>query len=459
MEELDASVKETSENYEWIESIQSWIESSNDEKLLSYIQESHPADIAEIMALLSDDDNATYLFRLCEPFKQGQVIVELNDEHIAAIVERLNLREITALSADMETDDLTYLLSEIPEEKAEHILNAIDYEDSTKIRSQLQYEENTAGRLMSADFMAVREHETVRKGIYNLRKNYKKEHKFYILYVINSRDLVTGYVSLKDLFFSNPKAKIYEIMNTDLKTVSYDMDQEEVARFFQKYDYVSVAVVDPDGHMLGRITVDDVLDIVEEEASEDILRMAGLSEDEKINTPIWETVKSRIPWLHVNLLTAVLASWVVTYFEATIDRVVVLASLMPIVAGMGGNAGTQAITIVVRNIAIGELAERQWRQAISREVVIGLLNGVILGVVTASFVFLFKQNLALSIVIGSAMLINLIVAGLVGSGIPILLKYLGIDPAIASSIFVTTFTDIFGFFCFLGLATLFINYL
>ncbi|MEM7183528.1 MAG: magnesium transporter [Spirochaetota bacterium] len=460
MEENTETLQESDlEAHEIIDTINTWIESSNDEKLLEYLQDLHPADVAETMTALDKEDNAIYLFRLCEPLKQGQIIVELNEDILAELIESLNLKEISLLSTDMESDDLTYLLSEIPQEKAEHILNSIDSEESSKIRSQLQYEENTAGRLMSTEFVVVRENESVRKGIYNLRKISKRDHKVYIMYVVNTQDVVTGYVSLKDLFFAKDKTKIHEIMNSEIKTVQYDMDQEEVARFFQKYDYISAAVVDENGVMLGRITVDDVLDIVEEEASEDILRMAGLSEDEKFYTPIFETVKSRIPWLHINLITAVLASSVVTFFESTIDRAVVLASLMPIVAGMGGNAGTQAITIVVRNIAIGELSERQWKQAISRELIIGLLNGVILGCVTAAFVFIFKQKLVLSLVIGSAMLINLIVAGLVGSGIPLLLKYLGIDPAIASSIFVTTFTDIFGFFCFLGLASLFVEYL
>jgi magnesium transporter len=222
---------------------------------------------------------------------------------------------------------------------------------------------------------------------------------------------------------------------------------------------VSIAVVDDKNMMIGRITVDDVLDIVQEEASEDIYRMGGLSEDEKLNTPVFESLRKRILWLVVNLATAVLAASVVSLFEATIEKVVVLATLMPIVAGMGGNAGTQSITVVIRNLATGELTLSNWWEAVRKEIAIGALNGALIGFLAGFLVYLFKGNLALSIVIGSAMFVNLFIAGSIGSCIPLILKMVKVDPAIASSIFVTTFTDVCGFFFFLGLAQYFIKFL
>ncbi|MBL0265647.1 MAG: magnesium transporter [Leptospiraceae bacterium] len=273
--------------------------------------------------------------------------------------------------------------------------------------------------------------------------------------MIDQKGIVKGHLQLKDLLLSHHKNKISKIMKP-VQTIHYSMDQEEVARFFRKYDVVSAPVVDDEGKMIGRITVDDVLDVVEAEASEDILRLGGLSEDEKLKTSIWDSVKRRIIWLALNLFTAMMVSTVVSLFEGTIQRLVVLASLMPIVAGMGGNAGTQAITIVVRNLATGELTLYNWYVAVRKELIIGILNGLVLGSIVFTMTYLVKSNLTLSFVIGFAMLANMIVAGLIGSIVPLVLKFFKIDPAIASSIFVTACTDTFGFFCFLGLATLFL---
>jgi magnesium transporter len=444
---------------EVLEHIQELIDSANDSGLQEFIKNSHPADLAEVLEDLNDEDYAIYLFRLCEETLQAQIIVELDEDLQSSIMETLNLKEISNIVENLESDDITYLVSEVNTEKAEQILNTIDSAESSKIRDQLKFEESSAGRLMSNEFAAVYEEDTVKRGIVNLRKVASGDTNIYLLYVLDTNGIAKGYVTLKDLFFSDTRMKIKEIMKTTLKTVHHSMDQEEVAKFFKKYDYVSAAVVDDEGKMIGRITVDDVLDIVDEEATEDFMRIGGVSEDEKLNQSLLESVKSRITWLHINLLTAVLASWVVTFFESTIDKIVVLASLMPIVAGMGGNAGTQSITVIVRNIATGEIDDKNWRYAIFKEARIGAINGVILGIVTAVLVLIFKKNIYLALVIGAAMLVNMTIAGLVGSSVPILLKFFKIDPAIASSIFVTTCTDIFGFFCFLGLATVFIEYL
>ncbi len=442
----------------WIYELKDQIEAKEDKNLLKFLENSHPADIADAISHL-DAEEAIYLFRLCDNEKRTNVLVELDEELQTRFVNSLNLKEISPIVENMESDEATSLFDEISPEKAEAILNSIDKEDSSKIRSQLNFKENSAGRLMSSDFAVVKENENVRKGIINLRKASRESDNIYVIYVTDDSGVLKGFVKLKDLFLSSPTTKISKITQQNVKTIHYDMDQEEVARFFRKYDYVSAAVVDDNGVMVGRITVDDILDIVQEEASEDILRLGGVSEDERLSTTIWDSLKRRLTWLNINLVTAVIASSVVSLFEDTIQRIVVLASLMPIVAGMGGNAGTQAITIVVRHIATGDLTGKNWFLAIRKELIIGIVNGIVLGLVTAVFTYAFKQNLMLSVVIGLAMFINLIIAGIFGSIIPILLKFIKVDPAIASSIFVTTSTDVFGFFCFLGLASLFINFL
>ncbi|HMV42620.1 MAG TPA: magnesium transporter [Leptospiraceae bacterium] len=437
-----------------VELIHSYIVSKNYTALAEYIEKAHPADIAEIISSAKIED-ALYVFRLCDKDKQKLVFVELGEETQAEFVGYLKLEEIAFILEDIESDDATSFIAEIEPEKAEEILNSLDSKDSAIIRNQMSFAENSAGRLMSSDYAVIKDNETASKGISSVRRAAKETENIYLIYVTDQKGIVKGFVQLKDLLLSHHKTKINKIMKP-VQTIHYNMDQEEVARFFRKYDVVSAPVVDDEGKIIGRISVDDVLDVVEEEASEDILRLGGLSEDEKLKTSIWDSVKRRIIWLGLNLVTAMLVSTVVSLFEETIQRIVVLASLMPIVAGMGGNAGTQAITIVVRNLATGELTLYNWYIAVRKELIIGILNGFVLGSIIFTITFIVKRDLTLASVIGSAMLFNMIVAGLIGSVVPLILKFFKIDPAIASSIFVTACTDTFGFFCFLGLASFFL---
>jgi magnesium transporter len=441
--------------YHTSELVNSYIEGKNVKDLTEFLLRLHPADIAELISS-SSNENALYIFRLCDKEKQKLIFVELNEETQAEFVSYLKLDEIAYILEDIDSDDATSFISEIEPEKAEEILNSIDKKDSEKIRSLMSFDLNTAGRFMNYDFAVVKETENASKAIANIRKAAKTTDHIYLIYVVNSKGALRGYVSLKDIILAHQNTKIAKLMKT-IHAIHYSTDQEDVARFFKKYDYVSAPVVDDDNKLLGRITVDDVMDIVDEEASEDLLRLGGVGEDEKLKTSVWESVKRRMIWLALNLLTALLVSTIVSYFESTIQKIVVLASLMPIVAGLGGNAGTQAITIVVRNLATGELTLYNWYIAVRKELAIGCLNGLVLGLITFSIIFLFKQDLRLSLVMGAAMFLNLVVAGLIGSIVPLVLKLLKIDPAIASSIFVTFCTDSFGFFCFLGLASLFLK--
>jgi magnesium transporter len=438
-------------HYHTLELINSYIETKNLKELKEFLERLHPADIAELISS-SIIENALILFRNTDREKQKLVFVELSEEMRSEFVSYLKLEEIAYILEDIEYDDATSFISEIEPEKAEEILNSIDKKDSEKIRNLMSFSENTAGRLMNSDYAVVKENESASKGIANVRKVAKVTDQIYVIYIINNSGMVKGYVELKDLLLAHHKTKISKLMRP-VQTIHYNTDQEDVARFFRKYDVISAPVVDEEGKMLGRITIDDVMDIAEEEAGEDILRLGGVGEDEKLKTSVWDSMKRRLIWLGLNLFTAMIVSTVVSIFEDTIQSIVVLATLMPIVAGMGGNAGTQAITIVVRNLATGELSLYNWFLAVRKEMTIGFLNGLILGGTIFIITYIIKSDIKLSSVIGLAMFCNLMLAGLIGAIVPLVLKFFKIDPAIASSIFVTFCTDSFGFFCFLGLAS------
>ncbi len=448
-----------SEDYaEILETFREQIKLHDIGNLKEALEGAHPADIATLFRDLETEESLL-LFRLLDKETQSYTLYKMEEEDLTSILEELDVNEIVSTLEFNETDDTTYVLSFLEPEKRNLVLSSLSKSDSFELRSQLGFREYSAGRLMSRDFATVMLDVKVRTGIINVRKKAKEIEDIYQVYVVDEDQVLKGYIPLKDLFLSPINTKISKITNYSVYSFHYDTDQEEVANTFKKYDLVSAAVVDDLGRIIGRITVDDVLEVVEEEASEDILRMGGVSEDERLSTPIFQSIKRRTAWLQVNLLTAFLSSSVVAYFEDTIAKIVVLATLMPIVAGLGGNAGTQSITVVIRNLATGDLTLLNWWDAVRKEMIIGCFNGIVLGSVTAIMIFLIKGSLALAFVVGFAMLVNMIVASCVGSIVPIVLKKLGIDPAIASSIFVTASTDISGFFFFLGLATLLSHYL
>ncbi|NBU99177.1 MAG: magnesium transporter, partial [Spirochaetia bacterium] len=403
------------------------IKNREEEIVSELILVSHPADLAEMMERM-DLEDSIFLFRKCEFEYQRKIFVELSDELKSILAENLSLQEISRIIEDLASDEVTYLLSDLDKSTAEVLLNAIEKEESDKIRTQLNFDENSAGRLMNLEFAVVRDTDNARKAIQVLRKIAKEIDDIYVIYVTDKLGILKGLVHLKDLIIANPRTSVGRLTKP-VQSFHYSTDQEEVAFTFKKYNLVSAPVVDDNDKIIGRITVDDVLDIVEEEATEDILRMAGVSEEETFTSSIWESVKGRMLWLVINLAIAMLTTSVVTIFEDTILRIVVLASLMPIVAGMGGNAGTQAITVMVRGLATGELNDYNWGSAIRKEMILGFTNGLVVGSVTIIVTYILKRDINISGVIGLAMLINLTLAGFVGSSVPMLLKFLKIDPA------------------------------
>jgi magnesium transporter len=338
------------------------------------------------------------------------------------------------------------------------VLDLMRPKESGVVENLLEYEEQTAGRIMNPHVFALDEDMTVGEAITELQSNRDVEMVFY-LYVVDVRRHLVGVVSLRRLLLVSPETPLKRIMTADLNSARVDMDQEEVARQVAAYNLLAIPVVDEENKLVGIITVDDVIDVIKDEATEDIYRLAGVAGDERPFTPASESIRKRLPWLGINLATAFMATSVVALFEGTIDRITALALFMPVVAGMGGNAATQTLTVVVRGIALGELSWANSRKALLKEMTVGIGNGVALGVVAALVAWAWRGSPVLGAVLGAAMIINMFVAAAAGTLVPLGLRAADIDPALASSIFITTMTDIVGFFAFLGLATVFAQYL
>jgi magnesium transporter len=446
---------------ELMDDIRDLIISKSDLLIKNIINDLHPADIANIINRLEFVESE-YIFDLLPAEEQSKVIVELDDDHREHFLKTLTQEEITDIVEELPTDEATDLVSELPKEKADEVLDELSVEDSHELQELLQYDENSAGGIMQKEVITVHKTDTVKKAIQAVRRAAKEDdnhHQLYSVYVIDESDVLVGSLQVSDLILFSPNRRIHKVMNTDIISVKTNVDQEEVARIVKKYNLIAIPVVDYAERLVGRITVDDIVDVIEQEASEDILRMGGVGEDEHISTPPFTALRRRLPWLYINLLTAFLAASVVGLFQHTIEKVVILAALMPIVAGMGGNAATQTITVLVRGIALGEVTSTNRLKVLWKELQIGLMNGVANGVLTGTVIAIFSGTPMLGVVICLAMITNMFVAGCAGTIVPLTLKWLKIDPALASAVVVTTFTDVFGFASFLGLATLFISLL
>ena len=425
--------------------------------LVERLSNMHPVDIARVIEHLSPETKRE-VFDLLKTDTASEVILEVNDSSREQILDGMGEEKLTDMVEEMDSDDAADLISDLSEEMADSVLEHIPKEDAEEVQKLLEYEEDTAGGIMQAELVAVKMDSTVGWVIEHLRSTSEEIGEIHNVFVISKDNRLVGSVPLSRLILAKPETVVSSIMETEFPKVTPDLDQEEVARIFKKYDLVAVPVVNHEGRLVGRITVDDVVDVMEEEASEDFYKMAGVSHHERVFDPVSKSFKMRCLWLIINLATAVLAASVVGFFQDTIQALVLLAVYMPIVAGMGGNAGTQTITITVRGLALGELTYKNASKALRKEVLLGLANGLVIGLIAALVSYWWNGNYMLGVVICLAMVVNLMIAGLAGSLIPLILKRLRIDPALASSIFVTTFTDVGGFFFFLGLAAVFMRY-
>jgi magnesium transporter len=412
----------------------------------------HSADVADIFEQLHGSDRkmlASYIGPNMDPV----VLAELEDSALDDVMNAMDDLDIANAVTQMETDDAIHVLEDMDEVDQRKIIDALPQEDRLAIEEGLSFPEYSAGRLSQRSLVSVPGLWSVGKVIDYFRTEKDLPEEFYEIFVVDPMHHPIGTVALNKIIRNDREKLISEIMDTDPKVVPVDMDQEEVAYIFRQYDLASMGVVDNDGRLVGMIMVDDIVDVIDDEAEEDFMYMAGVHETD-ITESVYVASKNRVVWLLVNLLTAILASMVIALFDASIEQMVALAVLMPIVASMGGNAGTQTMTVTVRALATRELTSSNAKRVVFREFAISVVNGVIIAVVIGVMTWAWFQNLELGGVMGIAMVVNIIMAGLAGILIPIMLDKMKIDPALASSIFVTTVTDVVGFFAFLGLAAL-----
>src|SRR5687767_14123898 len=428
--------------------------------LLNLLQKQHPADLAQIFSELQERDRQAAFSLLAD--RNGRLameaVSELGPEAGAALLATRPAEEIAKLAQEIPSDDAAALIDYLPEDLSAAVLDLMRPKESGVVENLLEYDEQTAGRIMNPHVFALNEDMTVGEAITELQINRDVEMVFY-LYVVDERGHLVGVVSLRRLLLVSPETPLKRIMTADLISARVDMDQEEVARQVAAYNLLAIPVTDEENKLVGIITVDDVIDVIKDEATEDIYRLAGVAGDERAFTPARESLRKRLPWLAINLVTAFLAASVVALFEGTISQITALAVFMPIVAGMGGNAGTQTLTVIVRGIALGELTWSNSRKALLKEALVGIGNGVALGATAALVVWATRNDPVLGAVLGMAMIINMFVAATAGTLVPLGLRAVNVDPALASSVFITTMTDVFGFFSFLGLATIFSQYL
>ena len=428
--------------------------------LLNLLQKQRPADLAQIFSEFQDKEREATFSLLAE--RNGRLameaVSELGPEAGAALLATRPAEEIARLAQEIPSDDAAALLDHLPKELSAAVLNLMRPKESGVVESLLEYDEQTAGRIMNPYVFALSEDVTVGEAITELQANRDVEMVFY-LYVVDERRHLVGVTSLRRLLLVSPETPLKRIMTADLISARVDTDQEEVARQVASYNLLAIPVVDEENKLVGVITVDDVIDVIKDEATEDIYRLAGVAGDEHAFTPAGESLRKRLPWLGGNLITAFMAASVVALFEGTIERITALAVFMPIVAGMGGNAATQTLTVIVRGIALGELTWGNSRKTLLKEATVGLGNGVVLGLVAAAVAWATRGSPVLGLILCAAMIINMFVAATAGTLVPLGLRAANIDPALASSVFITTLTDVFGFFSFLGLATLFMRFL
>ena len=421
------------------------------------VRELHASDAADLLEHLSPDDRVRVVDILRDDF-DPDILSELDETVRDHVVDRLGVEELAAVIVEMESDDALEVIEELDEDEQQRVLDAIPAGDRTLIEEGLGYPEDSAGRLMQREVMTVPEYWNVGQTIDFMRQAAEAGDdthpaQFYDIFVVDPAHRPLGAIPLSRLLRSGRTVDVRDIMETEMKVLGVTTDQEDVALVFRRRDLVSAPVIDDAGRLVGAITIDDVVDVIDEEHEEDLMRMGGVREDDLYDATV-DTTRARFGWLLVNLGTAILASMVIGLFDATIEQMVALAVLMPIVASMGGNAGTQTLTVVVRALAMKELTQTNAARVIGKELLVGCFNGALFAGLTGVVAWIWFGGVALGVVIGLAMIVNMVIAGLAGSTIPLMLDRAGIDPAVASSVFLTTITDVVGFFVFLGLAWL-----
>jgi magnesium transporter len=395
------------------------------------------------------------LWKLIDKDAEGEIIQYLNEDLQQEILSEKNAEQLVELTEGLETDDMADILQQLPQQVSSQVLQAMDEQDRHRVESILSYDEDTAGGLMNTDTITVRPRHTLELVLRYLRRHDSIPEMTDNILVVNRNDEFLGILPLHKILTSDPNTNVRDVMQEDIEAIHVDMEATEVAQLFEQHDWVSAPVIDENGKLLGRITIDDVVDVIRDSAEHSLMSMAGLDEEDDTFAPVIKTARRRALWLGVNLMTAVLASGVIYLFQDTLDQVVYLAVLMPIVANMGGVAGTQTLTLVVRSLALGHISPSNSRWLLIRELGVSIINGLLWALVISLIAFAWYQDLLLSYIIAAAMMINLITAALAGAYLPLFLNRIKIDPALAGSVALTTVTDSIGFFAFLGLAQIF----
>lgn len=443
------------EQTDYLAEILAALESEDSLKVQDILADLHPADIAGVLEGIPPEQRHS-VWRQVDPETMGEVLVEVPEAVRSDLLEDMDHSALVTAVQGLETDDIADLLPELSAEVTAEILFFMDKQGRQRLDAVLSFPEDTAGGLMNVDAVTVRENITLQVVLRYLRLRSELPEYMNELYVVDRTHRLTGTLQLAKILTSDPKLLVRDVMDENTNKLTVLMPDREVAAAFERYNLINAPVVDEDGRLLGRITVDDVVDVIREEADHSVMAPAGLSEEVDIFAPVIRSARDRAVWLGVNLITAVLASWVIGLFEDTIRKVIALAVLMPIVASMGGNAGTQTVTLVVRGLAVGTITDANARRLLVRELMVGVLNSMLWALIVALVAVAWFHNLALGLIIALAMIINLVFAALAGVIIPVAVHRLGIDPALASGVALTTVTDVVGFLAFLGLATLFL---
>jgi magnesium transporter len=420
------------------------------------INSMHPAEIASLIESLPPAKREI-VWEFVDPEIEGDVLIELNEEVRAGLIGGMDAEELIAATEGMEVDDLADLIDDLPETLNERVLRSMDAQDRERLSAVLAFEEDSAGGLMNLDAVSVRPDVTLEVVLRYMRIRGELPDRTDRLFVVNRHDKYLGGLDITRLLTEEPERTVGEVMDSAVEGIAPETPAREVAKLFEDRDLVSAAVVSKDGRLLGRITIDDVVDVIREEADHSVMSMAGLTEDEDMFAGVLTSTRRRVIWLTINLATAIFAANVVGLFEATIEKVVALAVLMPIVASMGGIAGSQTLVLIIRGLALGQIEQTNARWLLIREVGVGLLNGALLATLVGIAAGLWFGTWAIGLIIFAALMINLCAAALAGVSVPLILKRLGVDPAIAGGVVLTTVTDTVGFASLLGLGTLFLT--
>ncbi len=440
---------------ELLDNISNLVKDKSSSTLLNIFADIHSADIAEIINR-SSTANAKYLFELLDTETASEVITEINENLREKILDKIDTEKISDIIDELETDDATDIVSELPEDVAEEVLNNMDEEDSEDVKELLKYGEETAGGIMSSDFVAVEDYETIRAAIREVRNNAENFDQIYHIYVLNEEDVLVGIVSLKSLLTNSLRTKITAVMEENLIYVTPDVDQEDVANLMKKYDLVAIPVVDENKVMLGRITIDDIVDVIQDEADEDLQKMAGLSEEQESTDSIFRVSRIRLPWLLIALVIELFGVFILSKYQYVLEEITIAAFFFPVVMAMGGSSGNQAAIVMVKGLSSSQLWLKESLRKLFKELLVALLNGIVISAVLFIATFYFFHDTYFLSVLAFSLLIIILFATMLGASIPIILKNVGIDPAVATGPFVSTMNDIIGLLIYMTFITLFI---